>query len=141
MKELLKLLPPALYLIVGAISLVMAAKNLTAKKILPFQEQAAGESWDDIEIPLQRMILSLLRLSGMGFLVVSLLLIMYPVIIYLSPNIYHKLVPPILALVYCSGLFIVNYQLYRDTKAATPWKGSLYACLALLAGIIISIFT
>ena len=139
MKEAVGLLPVALYLIVGAISLVMAVKNLFAKRFLPFQGQAAGIQWDDIGKPTQRVILSLLRLIGMGFLVVSLLLIMCPVITFFSPNMYHKLIPPILALFSCSGLLIVNYNLYRATKAATPWKGSLYACLALITGIVISI--
>jgi len=141
MKLILNILPIALYLVVGAISMVMAYKNIFAKRFLPFHEQAAGKPWDEIEKPLQRVILSLLKLTGLGFLIISLLLIVCPIVNYFSPNIFYKYAVPTLVLIYCSGLFIINFRLCRDTKAATPWKGSLYACLALLVGIIISLFT
>jgi hypothetical protein len=133
-------IPIALYFIVGIISLVMALKCFFSKKFLPFQEQATGKPWSDIENPLKHLILSLLKLSGLGFLIVSILLLIFPIVNSFIPSIFYKYSIPVTALIFCSGLFIINFLLYKKTKAGTPWKGSLYSSGAILAGIIISIF-
>ena len=139
MKEILKIIPILLYMFVGLISMFMAIKNLFSNKFLPFHEKAANIPWDEIDNPLKLITLTLLRLAGLGFLIISLLLLVFPIVNYFIPNKYYKYSIPIVALIYCIGLFIVNYLLYKKTKANAPWKGSLYAMLAIIAGIIISI--
>jgi hypothetical protein len=140
MDKLFKILPIALYMIVGAISLLMAFKNLFSKRFLPFHEKAAGKAWNEIDDPMKLVILTFMRLAGLGFLVVSILLLIFPVVIYYYPTIFYTYSIPLIAFIFCFGLFIINFSLYRKTKAATPWKGSLYAMLIIIAGIIISIF-
>ena len=141
MIEVLKLIPAVLYIIVGIISMIMAYKSLFSDKFLPFHEKASNKIWDEIESPLQIVILTFMRLTGLGFLIVSILLLIFPIINYYCPNRIYEYFIPGLALVFCSGLFLINYSLYRKTKANTPWKGSLYAMIALISGIIISILT
>jgi hypothetical protein len=141
MNEILKITPILLYMIVGVISMVMAVKNLLSNKLLPFHEKAAKKPWDEIDNPLKQVILTLLRLAGLGFLIIAILLLAFPVINYFIPNEFYKYSIPIVALIFCTGLFVFNYLLYRNTKADTPWKGSLYAMIALIAGIIISILS
>jgi hypothetical protein len=139
MKEIIKILPLVLYLFVGIISMVMAIKNLFSTKFLPFHEKAANIRWDEIDNPLKLLILTFLRLAGLGFLIIAILLLTFTVINYFIPNEFYKYSIPVVALIYCTGLFIINYSLYKKTKANTPWKGSIYAMIALIAGIIISI--
>ena len=141
MKEILKILPILLYMIVGIISMVMAVKNIFSNKLLPFQEKAANKLWDEIDNTLKTVILTLLRLVGLGFLIIAILLLVFPIINYFLPNSFYKYSVPILALIYCTGLFVINYSLYRKTKVDTPWKGSLYAMVVIIAGIIISILS
>lgn len=138
MKEILKIMPILLYVIVGIISLIMAVKSLYATMFLPFHEKAANKPWDEIDKPLQFVILTLLRLAGLGFLIVSILLLVFPIINNFIPNNSYKYSIPFVALIFCTGLFFVNYSLYKKTKAPTPWKGSLYAMVAIILGIIIS---
>lgn len=139
MKEILKIIPILLYLIVGVISMVMAVKSLFSTKFLPFHEKAASKRWDEIDNPLKLVILTFMRLAGLGFLIISILLLVFPVINYFIPNNFYGYSIPIVALIYCTGLFVINYLLNKKTKADTPWKGSLYAMLAIIVGIIISI--
>jgi hypothetical protein len=139
MKEILKIIPILLYMIVGVISMVMAIKNLFSTEFLPFHEKAAYKPWDEIDNPLKLVILTLLRLAGLGFLIISILLLVFPIINYFIPNEFYKYSIPIIALIYCTGLFVINFLLYRNIKADTPWKGSLYAMIVLITGIIISI--
>jgi hypothetical protein len=138
MNKLIKILPILLYMIIGIISMVMALRNIFSNKFFPFHEKAARKVWDDIDNPLKLVILSLIRLTGMGFLIISLLLLTFPIINYFIPNNFYKYSIPVIAVIFCTGLFVINYQLYRKTKAETPWKGSLYAMVAIIAGIIIT---
>ena len=109
MKELLKIVPIVLYLIVGLISLVMAFRSLFSNKFLPFHEKAADKPWNEIENPLKLVILSFMRLSGLGFLIISILLIVCPIVNYFVPNVFYKYTIPVIALIYCMGLFVNNY--------------------------------
>lgn len=136
MKEIFKTIPIVLYMFVGVISLVMAVKNLFSNKFLPFHEKAANKRWDEIDNPLKLVILTFMRLAGLGFLIISILLLVFPIINYFIPNNFYRYLIPIVALIYCTGLFVINYLLYKKTKANTPWKGSLYAMLAIMVGII-----
>ena len=139
MEQLFKIIPIILYFIVGVISLMMAIKNLTAKEYLSFHEEAAGKKWEEIDVSLQILIISYLRIIGFGFLIAALLMLICPIVNYFIQNIFFEFAVPVLALIFCSGLFINNYILYKKTTAYTPWKGSLYAVVIIVVGMVISL--
>jgi hypothetical protein len=138
MSNMLKILPLVLYLAIGCISLLMAIKSLFSRKFLPFHEEAYGKNWESIELNLQLVFLALLKISGLGFLVIALLLLSAPVFNYFIPNSYLQYVIPFIAFLFSTGLFLFNYLLYRRTKAKTPWKNSLYVMLVILICICLS---
>lgn len=138
MKEALSIISIALYFIVGIISLFMAYKSLFSKKYLPFHEEAVGKSWDIIDKPLRYVILTILRISGLGFLVIGLLLTIFPIVYYSKPDMFVKYSIPIIAFIYCFGLFIFNYYLHKRTKSNTPWVGSIIVMFIILIAIAIS---
>ena len=127
-----------LYIFVGIISLTMAWKSIFSNKFIPFHEKAAGKSFDQIDSGVQSVILALMRISGLGFLVIALLLIFFPVVNYFYHNPFLPYAVPIIAIVYCLGLALFNYQLYIRTNTDTPWKRSLYSVAILLTGFIFS---
>jgi hypothetical protein len=139
MSEILNILSTGLYFITGVICLIMAFKSITAKKYLPFHEKAAGISWEIIDKSLQNVILTIIRISGLGFLVVFLLLTIFPVFNYSRQETYIKYMVPLIALIFCFGLFLFNYLLYKKTNAKTPWTGSLIAMIIILFSLIISL--
>ena len=128
-----------LYACVAIISVFMASKALGARKLLPFQQVAAGKPWDEIDAGLQAVVMSLLRLSGLGFLVVGaqLGLVAITGIVHRAPFVTVAL--PVLSLAFCAGLCLVNLRLHRQTGVKTPWKGSLYAAIAVAAGLVLSV--
>jgi hypothetical protein len=134
----LKIIPLCLYSFTGIVSLIMAYKSIFSHKFLPFHEQAAGKSWNSIDRGLQIVILALMKVSGLGFLVIAVLLMVLPVFYYLKDDSPVQYVIPWISLLYCFGLFLINYQLTVKTKARTPWKGSLYATILIGTGIILS---
>ena len=136
MKEVFSIISIALYFIVGVICLVMAYKSIFSNKYLPFHEEAAGKAWDNVDESLQYVILTILKISGLGFLVVGLLLIIFPCVNYFRSDTFIKYSIPIIALIYCIGLFLFNYYLHKKTGANTPWIGSVIAMVIILIGII-----
>jgi hypothetical protein len=139
MKDIFFAISSILYVIIGLVCLLMAYKNIQAKKFLPFHQESAGRSWESIDIPLQNVIITILRISGLGFLVVSILLISLPIVNYFKRDVLYQISVPVLSILFCSGLFVFNFQLYKKTKADTPWKGSLIAIFLLIVSLILSI--
>lgn len=134
----LEFAPIIIYVFVGMVSALMAFKSLSSRRFLAFHEKASATSWDSIDKYLQSVILALMRISGLGFLVTALLLMIFPVINYFKQDEFVKYLIPGISLVFCTGLFLINYRLYKQTKSDTPWRGSLFAMTCIVAGIIIS---
>ena len=119
--------------------MIMAVKSLSSKTFLPFHQQASGKKWEDIDRNLQDVIIALLKISGLSFLVVSILLLSFPIFYYFTSDPYVKYVIPAVAFLFCTGLFVINFDLYKKTNAETPWKNSLYVMVVIIIGIVISI--
>jgi len=137
----LEIIPIIIYAFVGIISMIMANKSLFSKRFILFHEKAAAITLDELDKPLQSVILALTRVSGLGFLVTSLLLLIFPIVNYFIHDEFLKFSIPIISLVFCTGLFLINYHLYIETKSETPWLNSLIAMFGIIIGVIISLFT
>jgi hypothetical protein len=140
MNDVLRVAPVVAYFALGLVCAVMAFKTLTAAKYLPFQERAAGRRWDELDAPMRRLLLSYLRLSGLGFLVMAILLMIFPAAGLFTHNRFYDFAVPALGLVFCGGLFLINYALHAATQADTPWRGSLYAMTVIVAAMTMSAF-
>jgi hypothetical protein len=139
MKEMIRLFPILLYFLVGIICLVMAKKCILSKKFLSFHEQAAGKPWEEIETSVQQLILTLMKLTGLGFLINGILLIVFPIVDLYVPCVFVRYLIPSIAIIFCIGLSYFNYVLYKRTKAETPWKKSILAIVILTIGVIVSL--
>jgi hypothetical protein len=133
-----RILPNAIDLLVGLVCLSMAYFNISARSYLAFHEKAAGKPWSEIEEGLGLVILALMKITGLGFLTVGLLLVACPAVAYFYPNQLYEFAAPALALLFCLGLVRVNKELATKTKAVTPWKDSGYIAILLFAGMIVS---
>jgi len=125
--------------LVAIISLVMALKSLRAREFLSFQQAAAGQPWGELGAGLRAVVLSLLRLSGLGFLLVALQLGVVAVAGNFGQGLVVTLALPLLAVVFCAGLCAINFRLHKRTGAETPWRGSLYAAIAVTVGLVVSL--
>ncbi len=135
-----RLLPALLAVLVGLVSARMAAKGLSATGWLPFHAAAAGTEWRDVAPRLRWVILFLVRAVGLGFLAVSLLLVLVvPPLCWRG----DRAAAAILAVsaAYCAGLGALNRRLHIESGAATPWKGSFGAAAALGVAALLSLFS
>jgi len=121
-----ELMAIVLYSMVGVISLMMAYKNLMSDRFIPFQEKAAGTSWNSIDSRLQYVLLTLIRVSGLGFLVIGILLLVTPIVSYFRQDVFLRYAIPILSFIYCSGLNCINRQKQQHLGKVhfLPWSHS-----------------
>jgi hypothetical protein len=127
------------YALVGLISLIMAYKSITSKKFILFQQKAAVVPWENIDSRLQFVIIALMRISGLGFLIVAILLLLFPIINYFKQDEFIRYSIPLISLLFCLGLLWINYYLHKQTKSATPWIGSLFTSILIVVGLILSL--
>jgi len=139
MLTIIQYVPSVLYLLVTLICLVMARKGIFAKRFIPFHEKAAGKSWEELEARIKSVILSLTRTTGLGFLAVGLLMAAAAIASLGNPGVFLRFGAPLIALLYCTGLFWATYRLYRAAGTETPWRKSLVAMGLLVAGLVVSI--
>jgi hypothetical protein len=140
MVPVLEIASIVLFFIVGIICLVMAYTAMFARRYLPFHEEGAGMKWEEHGPNLQATILTLVNLSGLGFLVVGLMLVVLPILNRFDRSLVLAVSVPILALVFCAGLAYFNYQLHRKTKADTPWQSTLIAMVLIVIAFVLSLF-
>ena len=139
MKGILVFTAISIEVISGLICLLMAFKSMFSDRYLPFHEEAAGRSWETIDQNLRLVILTILKVSGLGFLVVGLLLTVFPIISHVTGDVFSASAVPAVAAVYSLGLFVFNYQLHKKTNAATPWKASLVITILILISLALLI--
>ena len=137
MKEILFIISNSIDFLVGLICLLMAYKSMFSGKFLPFHEEAYGKSWETIDLKLQSVILTIMKISGLGFLVVGLLLTIFPIVNLFKMGSFSEFEIPAVAIVYSLGLFFFNYSLYKKTNASTPWKGSILIAIVMLFSLVI----
>jgi hypothetical protein len=137
--QLARLLPAALALLVGLVSLRMAWKGLSAREWLPFHATAAGAEWRSLTPRLRSVLLFLVRIGGLGFLIQFLLLAAVPASLVWGPDPQFVLLVLGSGSLYCVGLALLNRRLHRETGAVTPWKASLAAAGVLALAALLSV--
>ena len=136
MQSTIEFVAIAMYAAVGLVSLAMARKCLTANRPLAFHQAATGVPLEQLADGTRQVMSALTRTTGLGFLVVGLLLLVFPASgefagsAAANPVVRSGL--PVLCAGYCAGLAAVNHRLHRQSGVATPWQGSLAA-----AGVVI----
>jgi hypothetical protein len=136
MGQVFQVIAVILYALIGLVALVMAYKTFTSAGLLPFHEQAAGRRWEDVDAGLRSVVTALMRLTGLAFAIIGSQLIALPLLGLMTHDSLAVSVAASAGLVFCLGLFMVNYLLNKATGVDTPWRGSLYGTLAILVATV-----
>lgn len=137
MRTALDIIGACLYGLIGVVSMMMAYQCLSADRLMPFHESASGADWDGLSDGVQQVILALLRQSGLGFLAAGMSLFVSAATVVASEDALAVFAPPVLALVFCSGLFVVNRKLTAATGVQARARESLIASLVIVAGLVL----
>ena len=130
----LRVAAAAVLVLVGFIALTMARNSLFARRLLPFHQAATGRSWEDAPPGEQSVALALTRALGLGFLAAGLALLTAAVTALAQSDVATYALAA-MGLVFCAGLTVINRRLQQSTTVGTPWKGSLYAAVAIVVAV------
>jgi hypothetical protein len=130
----LRVASAVLFVVVALIAFMMARNGLAARRLLPFHQAGTGRSWEDLSASEQAVSLALTRALGLGFLTAGLALITAAVTALVQADVATYALAAI-GLVFCAGLAVINRRLQQSTSIGTPWKGSLYAAVAILLAV------
>jgi hypothetical protein len=137
----LRLLSLALTYLVSLVSLRMAVKGLFANEWLRFHGEAAKADWRSLPPRLQWLFLFMVRVIGLGFLALFLLLITVPTLLHWHPDRLLGLACLGIGIVYCVGLGVLNRWLHRMAGVGTPWRGSFAAAAVLALAAALSLLS
>lgn len=123
-----------LFGVMGVVALTMAWRGLTAQSLLPFHQAATGRPWTELAPGEQSVATALTRSLGLGFLAAGLALLVASVTDVAHQDVATYSLAAI-ALVFCAGLALINRRVQLATSVGTPWKGSLYAAVAIAVAL------
>jgi hypothetical protein len=139
--QLARRVPLALSILVARVSLRMAWRSLSAREWLPIHEAAAGTSWTSLTPRIHALLLLQVRMGGLGFLALSLLLAALRVHLTWQPDPFVGLSVFGIGATCCVGLGVPTWHLHRETGAVTPRRGSFVAAGKLGLADVVSIAT
>ena len=61
----------AIYLVIGAIDIVLGVRYFSAKEFMSYHSQAVGAPWQELDLGVQTVILALMKIAGAGWFVLG----------------------------------------------------------------------
>ncbi len=125
-----------IYLIIGAINIVLGATYFSSKEFLSYHSQAVGAPWQEVNSGLQTVILALMKVAGGGWLVLGFFTVILALAAFKTSSAIARWSLPTGTLIFYSASFAATWGVYQKTGASTPWGQSLamigFALVALV---------
>jgi len=119
------------------IDMALALRFLTAKAFFPYHQAASGLAWSEVPGGLQAVLLAVLRVGGLGLLVLALAQLAAAVALVTFGATLVAWLALLSSVVYWVGMFLVTFGVHRRSGANTPWRASGVAAALALAGLAI----
>lgn len=126
-----------IYLVFGAVDVVLGATYFSTKQFMSYHAEATGASWQELDAGFRILILALLKLAGGGWFALGVITIALSWVALKTRNAVARIALPVTGLLSWSASFAATWGVYQATGALTPWMPSLAMMgLALLAFLV-----
>ena len=126
----------AIYLVIGAVNIVLGVRYFSSKEFMPYHSQAVGAPWQEVDLGAQTLILALMKVAGAGWFVLGFFTIILALAAFKTGSAVARWTLPMGTLIFYSASFAATWGVYQETGAPTPWGQSLamigFALLALI---------
>ena len=126
----------AIYLVIGAIDIVLGVRYFSSKQFMSYHSQAVNAPWQDVELGTQTLILALMKIAGTGWFVLGFFTIILALAAFKTGSAVARWTLPMGTLIFYLASFVATWGVYQETGAPTPWGQSLamigFALLALV---------
>jgi hypothetical protein len=140
--SLLSIISIILFIYSGILTLIIGCRFIFAKKYFIYHREIIKKDWDDIEKPIQLVLLAVYKMAGLGIILLGLILIFNTGISIINP-VYdlNTIAIQIAVLLFWIGTFLVTHKVFIKTKANTPWKPSMLSVIVIMIAIICKILS
>ncbi len=117
---------------------LLALIYLLTPQLLPYQQAAIGQNWSDLSLELQTQFLSLMKVSGGGYLATAACLAVLLWIPFRRREAWARVAIPAIGI---PAILIVNYAgltIILNTPGRPPLLAGPIAVILLIAGFILS---
>ena len=125
-----------IYLVIGAVNIVLGITYFSSKQFLSYHAQAVGAPWQDVDLGVQTLILALMKVAGGGWLALGFFTIILALAAFKTRSAVARWTLPAGTLIFYLASFAATWGVYQATGAPTPWEPSLamigFALLALV---------
>jgi len=125
-----------IYLIIGAVDLVLGVKYFFATQFMSYHAQAVGAPWQAVDNGIQTLILALMKVAGGGWFAVGFFTILLAFMAFKTRSVIVRWTLPIGTVIFWLASLAATLGVFQATAAPTPWGQSLamigFALLALI---------
>lgn len=127
----------AIYLVIGAIDIILGVWYFTSKEFMSYHSQAVGAPWQEVDFGTQTLILALMKVAGAGWFILGFFTIILALAAFKTGSAVARWTLPMGTLIFYLASFAATWGVYQETGAPTPW-GQSFAMIgfALLALVI-----
>lgn len=126
----------AIYLVIGAVSIVLGVWYFSSKEFMSYHSQAVGVPWQEVDSGAQTLILALMKVAGAGWFILGFFTIILALAAFKTGSAVARWTIPMGTLIFWLASFAATWGVYQGTGAPTPWGQSLamigFALLALV---------
>ena len=125
-----KIISTIFYAAVGISSLIMGFLYSLKSKPMKYHHDAIGVTWESVQKPIQTIIMALMKMAGLGFLVVGSLISLSLIVFWGQALMYYSIT--FLGLLFWIPSLFVTIWVKKNTGAKPPTVGCLINIICLI---------
>jgi hypothetical protein len=126
------------YLLVAAAGFMFFYQYLFRGEFMPYHAVAVGMEWDEVARPFQVLILALMKVSGGGWLAVSVGLVIFSVLSYKNNRFRTDLAASLLGWAVLGPTLYATLFVRANSPATPPWYIAAIAIGVLIVSLILA---
>ena len=126
------------YLIAALGSIGFGLVYLARSTFMPYHRDALSTSWEELEKPVQTLLLGLIKVAGGGFLVSGLSVVFMTLFPFRAGEVWARFAIPIVGLSMAFPALYATVHVRRHTPASPPVATTLITIALLLVGFALS---
>ena len=135
----LKIIIIICYLLVAAAGFMFVYQYLFRGEFMPYHAVAVGMEWEEVDPAFQVLILALMRVSGGGWLAVSVGLVIFSVLSYRKSNYKTDLSASLLGWSVLGPTLYATLFVRANSPATPPWYIAAIAIGILMLSLVLSL--
>ena len=107
-----------IYLLIGAIDIVLGVRYFSATEFMSYHSQAVGAPWQELDSGIQTLILALMKMAGAGWFVLGFFTIILALAAFKTASAVVRWTLPMATIIFYLASFAATWGVYQETGSA-----------------------